>query len=103
MEKGYLSLVDVFKNNVLFGVYSKTEINNYPKKMADACEYIDDLYLEYLKTKNTHEYLSFFKRNIKESHTLILTRKQAHEDLKYVYGGESDTDGEGYDSDLSLS
>ncbi|CAM4390313.1 MAG: hypothetical protein LEGION0398_MBIBDBAK_00158 [Legionellaceae bacterium] len=103
LEKGHLSLEDVFKNNVLFGVYSKTQINNYPEKVAEACRYIDVLYLEYLKTKNSHEYLSFFKKNIKENHTLVLTRKQAHEDLKYVYGGESDTDSEGYDSDLSLS
>ncbi len=32
----------------------------------------------------------------------VLTRKQAHQDMQYTYGGESDTDGEGYESDLSM-
>ncbi|CAM4433941.1 MAG: hypothetical protein LEGION0398_MBIBDBAK_01363 [Legionellaceae bacterium] len=102
LEAGCLTLEDAFKNNVLFGVYSKTDINNSPEKLASACEYIDTLYLEYLKIQKHKEYLPFFRKNIEALPTLVLTRKQAHEDLKTVYGGESDTDGEGYDSDLLL-
>ena len=105
LEAGYLRLKDAFKNNVLFGVYSQTGIVTKPENVAASCDYIDSFYMAYLQSKRAEDYLPFFRNNIKikDKLTLVLTRKQAHEDLKYVYGGNSDTDGEGYDSDLSLS
>ncbi len=47
--------------------------------------------------------MRFFKSQIitGKSRTSVLTRVQAHEDLKYVYGGDTDSDGEeGYDTGL---
>jgi hypothetical protein len=103
LEAGFLSFEDVFRNNVIFGVYSKTNIINYPVKVLDACQKIDELYTEYLKTKHQDDYLKFFKKKVaeKSERVCVLTRHQAREDLQYVYGGESDTDHQGYQSNLS--
>ena len=51
------------------------------------------------------DYFKFFKKHAHNDsgHPIcVLSRHQAHEDLKAVYSGDSDTDGEGYESDLSL-
>jgi len=50
------------------------------------------------------EHLTFTKKYIKDvqKRVCVATRKQAHADLKYAYGGESDSDGEGYGSDLEI-
>lgn len=105
VKEGYISFKEVFKNAALFSVYSHTGLTGDGiEEVAESCKHIDELYTAYLQTKNSKDYLLFFKKHIKKDYKppYILTRKQAHEDLKSVYGGDSDTDGEGYDSDLSL-
>ncbi len=105
IKEGYLSLKEVFKNEVFFGVYSQKELLDHPERVKDACEHIEEMYTAYLKTKYASQYLTFFKGTLKEGGTpeCVLTREQAHQDLKAVYGGESDTENEGYESDLSFS
>lgn len=104
VEAGFIDFKEAFKNNVLFGVYSCTELVAQPSKVATACKYIDKLYLAYLQSQRAHEHLKFFKKYIKEDHmrTCVLTREQARLDMQHVYGGESDSDHEGYDTDLSM-
>ncbi|MDF2941053.1 MAG: hypothetical protein K0R66_1695, partial [Gammaproteobacteria bacterium] len=104
LEAGFIKFEEAFKNDARFGVYSQKEILSCPEKVEKACKAIEALYIEYLKTHRAGQYLAFYKRNLgKPAVELVLTRKQAHEDLVYVYGGEDDTDGEGYDTDLSIA
>ncbi|MFA6038332.1 MAG: hypothetical protein WC748_09475 [Legionellales bacterium] len=102
IEAGFISFTEAFKNDVLFGIYSQTGIVQKPEKVAKACTRIDELYLVYLQHKNPTEHFAFLKKYQSETRACILTRKQAHQDLRYVHGGESDADDEGYDSDLSM-
>lgn len=104
MEAGFIRLKEALKNGALFGVYSHTGILSAPDKVASSCKYIDELYMLYLQHKHQQEHCAFFKKNIKDKspRLCLTTRKQAHEDIRYVYGGDSDTDDEGYDSDLSM-
>lgn len=105
MEAGFIDIEEAFKNNTLFGIYSQTEIINRPEKVAAACKHIDTLYMAYLDKKHPKDHFSFLKRHVAAGDATpirILTRKQAHEDLKQVHGGDSDTDDEGYDTDLDI-
>lgn len=104
IEAGFLSFEEAFKNNAIFGVYSHTGLANSCEDVAKSCRYIDDLYLVFLQAQHQQDYVRFFKSHVKAptAHTIALTRTQAHQDLQYIYGGGSDTDGEGYDSDLSF-
>jgi hypothetical protein len=103
LEAGYISMKEAFKNNTLFGVYSQTGIMQDPEKVAKACKHIDMLYIAYLQTKRSREYLTFFKKHIRSTTlSTLLTREQAHRDLQYVYGGDSDTDDEAYETDLDI-
>lgn len=107
LEAGFLRLEEIFKNNVLFGVYSSTEILKYPSKVKEVSERIDKLYVKYLQSKTPHleAHIAFFKNNMDKSPMVnITTRKQCQQDLRYIYGGESDTDTDdsGYDTDLSM-
>ncbi len=105
IREGYISFEEAFDNNVLFGVYSQTKIIDSPVKVENACAYIDKLYLEFLRNRHSQDHLRFIKKYVTEDSppTCILTREQAHLDLQEVYGGESDTDDEGYESDLVMS
>lgn len=111
LEAGFISLKEAFATGALFGVYTAKNLIKDSRSLARPCEAINALYLTYLQSKNNADYMRFFKKVLVEcdkekstqkSRTLVLTRKQAHEDLKYVYGGDSDTDGEGYESDLEM-
>lgn len=105
LEAGYITMEEVFKNNTLFGVYSQTKLVDQPKQVADSCDRINRLYLQYLKTKNTDDYFTFLKRHIKKDKgsECAITQEQMRQDLRYVYGGDSDSDNEGYDTDLEMS
>jgi hypothetical protein len=104
LEAGFLSLDEVFNNDAPFGVYSHTGIIDSPKNVAKACQRIDELYARFVLSQSQNDSMRFFKSQIKEQEkrTPILTRQQAHQDLHYVYGGETDSDGEGYDTDLGM-
>jgi hypothetical protein len=108
MKAGFLSLKEVFKNNVLFGVYSQTNIVCNPENVSKACRRIDELYMHYLQMQpaNVQSSIGFFKKHIDNASkpSCVLTREQAHQDMLQVYGGEDkdESDGEGYVSDLSM-
>ena len=104
IKEGKLTFREVFTNNAIFGVYSQTGILNDVSKVALSCKYIDALYMQHLQSEKSEDHIKFFKKHIKNHlgrPTAVLTREQAHLDMKQVYGGDSDTDGEGYDTDLS--
>jgi hypothetical protein len=106
IEAGALNFREVFRNTVCFGVYSHKDILQSPKSVAETCAYIEELYMKYLQGKKSEDYYPFFKKTLTgkgEERDVILTRGQAHADMLQVYGGESDTDDEGYETDLSMS
>jgi len=112
IEAGFISFDEAFKNNVLFGIYSNTGIIDDPYKVARCCKNIDNLYMAYLQKEYPLDFFPFLKNRIRKSHGAgmndeiypgaVATRVQAHNDMTYVYGGDSDTDGEGYDTDSSI-
>jgi hypothetical protein len=107
LEAGFLRLNEVFVNGALFGIYSQNGIVNNPQQVADACKHVDTLYLAYLsrKQENAREHIDFLKRQIDPKNCLmaVLTRQQAFEDLKYVYGGkDDDVNNDGYDTELDM-
>lgn len=104
IEKGYLTLEEVFKNNGLFSVYANTNIINDTEKLLTACERIDMLYIEHLKTLHMQDHCRMFRAGLKNDEKIaaVETKKQAHEDLRAVYGGTDESDGEGYGSDLEF-
>jgi hypothetical protein len=65
LEAGFLRFKEVFNNDVLFGVYSKKDLINNPDKIAEACEYIDELYMIYLRDSQK-DFLHFFKTKSNE-------------------------------------
>jgi hypothetical protein len=105
IEKGLLTLEEVFKNNGLFSVYSNTNIINTSERLQAACNRIDTLYIEYLKSLNLEAHFRMFRLEIKnnEKESIVATRKQAQKDLRAVYGDSEESDGEGYDSDLEFT
>ncbi len=105
VEAGFISFKEAFKNNVLFGVYSNTGIIDNPSKVAGSCQHIEDLYMLYLQSKRSQDYMKFFKKHIEKdvpAPVCVLTREQAHQDMQHVYGGASDTEDEGYATDFSI-
>lgn len=105
VEARFISFEEIFEKNSLFGVYSKTGILKKPKEVEDSCRRIDEMYLAFLQNKNLRKHFSFHKKHLDNPKTYVLTREQAHNDLKEVYGGESDTDESDneYESDLSFT
>lgn len=107
IRDGFISFKEAFESDesqALFSIYSHKNIIDYPSCVEKSCKYIDDLYLKYLQTQHVGDHMHFFKKHIEEKvpPVCVLTREQAHRDLKEVYGGGSDTDDDGYDTDLSI-
>ena len=105
LKEGMICFKDVLSKNPPMGVYSSSNLISDEGRDAvvAACQRIDDLYLTYLqKNKYSADYAAFITKYANQpSRKCIL--KTAHQDLQAVYGGDSDTDGEGYNSDMSLS
>ncbi|MCX7121953.1 MAG: hypothetical protein NTZ67_09345 [Gammaproteobacteria bacterium] len=102
LREGIINFKDAFVNNPIFGVYSHKALEKHINIVIDACRRIDALYITYLQHQHPIDHFSFIKKNIHRPKTAVLTREQAHQDMKTVYGGDSDTDGTEYDSDLEL-
>jgi len=102
---GYLSFDEVFKNNVLFGIYSKTKLYDQFERVQEACTRVEKLYSNFLLSQEPKMFMAMSKRFIDDEFKpeVIATRHQMHDNLVEVYGGESDTDSEdGYESDLDM-
>lgn len=106
IQAGVLSFEDTFKNNVLFGVYSKNELYQKFSEVKKACHYIETLYSDYLLNHKFNKALTFKKFFIQEQPLpdIVATRHQMHRDMLDIYGEESDSScEEDYDSDLEMS
>lgn len=92
---------DVFSQDAPFGVFTGTNIGENIARVRGKIKEIDRLYIEFcLKpTVETSKQVTFFRTHKKGE--FVTTRQQLHADLREGYGGDSDTDGEGYDSDTA--
>jgi hypothetical protein len=99
LREGYLSFKEVFKRSAEYGVFSQKWMLKDFASVESAVDKVEKLYTEYLKHHRFKDQLAFLTAH--PEHHMVLSRKQAYQDLLEVYGGESDTDGEGYDTDLS--
>ncbi|MCH9643789.1 MAG: hypothetical protein K0U29_02495 [Gammaproteobacteria bacterium] len=104
IEAGFIPLEEIFKNKALLSIYSHTKLADNCSDVEESAQYIDRLYMAYLEQKRGADHVKFFKSHLKDERPpeKVLNRKQAHDDMCYVYGGDSDTDGEGYTTDLDI-
>jgi hypothetical protein len=100
---GHLRMRDVFAQYAPYGVFTGKEIGKNIESVREKMKAINRLYIEAcLKQKSDQfsKHIAFFKDHKKGE--FITTRQQLHADLREGYGGESDTDGEGYDSETAI-
>lgn len=104
IEAGFIAFKDVLKNTAIFSIYSHKKLADGLYEVKESSGYVDKMYLAYLQQTHGADHVSFFRRHVKRPSLpeCVLTRKQAHHDLQRVYGGDSDTDGTGYETDLSM-
>ena len=65
--------------------------------MQEKISRIDATYEEWLKLQHPREYMLFFKQH--HQGQVLATRARYRKDLQFLYGGENDSDGEGYESE----
>lgn len=102
IEMGHLSINDVFSQYAPYGVFTGKNIGENIEVVRNKIRRINRLYVEAaLKPEPGHfkKHMRFFKDH--ENGVLVTTRQQLHLELREGYGGASDTDGEGYDSDTA--
>ncbi|MCL5260705.1 MAG: hypothetical protein M1561_03345 [Gammaproteobacteria bacterium] len=102
IREGYLSMSEVFGADASYGVFTGTDIGREPSAVRAKIIRINTLYNRHMLDKKTDEntfanLLQFYKKY--PDAKVVPTRQELHRELQEVYGGESDTDGEGYDSD----
>lgn len=103
MSKGFIRFSEVFQNDVKYGVYSKRGLLDNPHKLSQVCQDIDELFMRYLQTEYPaeHEIVSKQIAASGKKCAIVSTRKVARENLKTVYGGDSDSGNEAdYNSDV---
>lgn len=105
ISEGYLHIGDVFGADSSYGVFTGTNIKgeNF-NVLKQKVERINKFYTDLIllgKEDNRSKHFLFTQEHPKA--TPVSTRQELHEELVDVFGGDSDTDGEGYDSDIAES
>lgn len=102
LREGYLRLEELFSPNAQYGIFVLTGLYSMMKKhVRPRINAIDRMYNEYIIDASEEAR----RRRIRCSRHpaqffFVASRQQMRRDLQEVYGGDSDTDGEGYDSDV---
>lgn len=99
---GYLSMSDVFAQYAPYGVFTDKEVGKNIAKVREKIRNINRMYTQLVlmpQQEHAGKHVSFFKSH--KSGQFVTTRKELHHELKDAYGGDSDTDDEGYDSDTA--
>lgn len=107
VAEGHLSLSDVFNQDSTYGVFTGTEIKGpYIGKLREKVDRLNKLYMEKIllqkddnQVQVTQYKQSFFGTNYPHESHPISTRTEIHMELRQFFGGDSDSDGEGYDSE----
>jgi hypothetical protein len=102
IAKGYLHLRDVFGQNSDYGVFTGDNIGdpNGQRILKEKIKRINQRYTSeiLLKRPENFEVFSLFQQEYPQA-IPVVTRARVHKELKKWFGGDSDTDGEGYDSE----
>ena len=94
---GHLTLQDVFAPDAPYGVVTGTLLYKNHEKVKLKINRVNRLYNELIYKPNYYQQLSsYFELHPKAS--IIASRQQLRHELQETYGGNSDTDGEGYSS-----
>ncbi|CAF0901806.1 unnamed protein product [Didymodactylos carnosus] len=99
MKNGYLKIEEVFSENAPYGVFTGKEIGKNMDNLREKIIRINDLYHKAIleqRSSNRFPYIELWKTH--SSVKTLATRKELHRELRETFGGESDTDGEGYES-----
>lgn len=104
IEAGHLKMVDVFSQFAPYGVFTDKNIGKDENiaKVKEKVRNITLLYQELIlkpSVLRSAKYVRFFKDH--NNGELLSTRGRLHNELEETYGGASDTDGEGYDSETA--
>ncbi|MHA7840332.1 MAG: hypothetical protein ACX932_00470 [Gammaproteobacteria bacterium] len=104
IAEGHLSLQDVFKQNVPYGIFNGTYNGINIRPVERKIKAINKLYfkkiLQYHDKDDTTDKVEQFREQQSQA-PVIATRSQLHNELSAFYGGGDDTDDEGYDSDTA--
>jgi len=101
IAKGYLSLNKVFDQNSKYGIFTGKNIGANIDSVKKKIKNINRLYREaILKPKNHDQFIGFFVNCPKGK--IVTKRKALRNELINVYGGDKDTDGEGYSSEEDI-
>lgn len=97
---GYLQIKDVFGQNSEHGVFTGEDIGSDIPKLLEKMQRINALYVKkFILSKGGDLALKFMQEHPKANP--VETRALLHEELVENFGGESDTDDGGYDSDTA--
>lgn len=94
--KGHLNFREVFSQNAPYGVFTDEDIGDHPNALRQKVVLINKKY-ETSLLQILHSYQQFKQAN--QDGKILSSRKGLRLELQKTFGGESDTDGEGYDSD----
>lgn len=100
LVRGHLKMCDVFSQDAPYGVFTAKEIGSNIDALKTKIDIINKKYeKQLLNTYSAHadNYFTFMHHHPQSK--VIPTRQQFRKELQEVYGGESDSDGEGYDTD----
>jgi hypothetical protein len=96
IEAGHLTLHDVFSYDAPCGVVTGKLLFKNHDKVQLKINHINRLYNELIYKPSYPELTIYFAEHPKAD--IIASRKQLRKELQETYGGNSDTDGEGYSS-----
>jgi hypothetical protein len=95
---GHLTIREVFNQYAPYGVFTGKELGKFTDALRNKVIKINALYNKLiLEPNNLSAYIRHFKQN--PNSQILPTRHTLHQELLDTYGGASDTDGEGYESD----
>jgi tetratricopeptide (TPR) repeat protein len=104
ISEGFLTVKDVFSQDAPYGIFTGKNIEKNIGAAVEKINRINRLYEEYMLAQESQNFQPYylFKRDHANGR-LVTSRSQLHHELVDMYGGEEDSDGEGYDSDTAES
>jgi len=100
IKNGHLTIKEVFSQHAAYGVFTGQNIGNDMAELREKIVRINMLYNKAIleqRPNNFLPYIQFWKEH--NSANTLPSRKELRHELQETFGGESDTDGEDYESD----
>ncbi len=100
LVRGHITMADVFAQDAPYGVFTGKELGSDVNAVKEKIDRINDKYehqIMNIAVNHADNYYAFMHHH--PNANTLPTRQILHDELIDVYGGESDSDGEGYDTD----